>query len=135
MQPSTGKIFINLHLITALLGWIFFVVMAGMVVKEGGLAALGSLCLLGTVTGITLVDILSVYSLRAGKALFLPVISTVFWSAVVAIYGFTMLTPNQPWQSRILFGVIVVTALFKIKAAGIVYKSIKAKQNIGATKT
>jgi hypothetical protein len=100
--------------ITAILGWILIVIAAPMVISEGGLPAIGALCIVGVATAITIVDILSVYFIKKGKRPFLPIISAIFWGMVFVLYGISMFSPNQPWQGIVFLGVLVLTALFKL---------------------
>lgn len=56
------KILIKAHVVTAILGWIIMLAGAIIVIsEEGSLPAALSLCLMGVVTAITIVDLLSVY--------------------------------------------------------------------------
>ena len=111
------KTLIRAHLVTAILGWISVVVMAGTVISEGSLVAIGSLCLVGVATAITILDILSVYFTRKGKAPFLATISTIFWVVVLVLFSLATFSPNQPWQSRSAFGALILISVFKIKVS------------------
>ena len=117
------KLIIKAHVVTAILGWLFLVIGAGVVVKdEGGLAAFLSLCITGIATVITIVDLLSVYYTKKQKTTILPTISTMFWGTVLLIYGISMFYPNTEWQGRVFLGVLTLTAIFKI------YVSISMRQ-------
>jgi len=109
------KILIKAHAITAILGWILVVVMAVIVIKEeGSLPAVASLCLTGVATGITIVDLLSVF---LKKQPVLPAISVVFWGMVLLLYSWGIFSPNQDWQGRVVFGALILIAFIKIMAS------------------
>ena len=113
------KTLIKANFITAILGWLFVVIAAGFAIRdEGGLPAFASLCLAGVATFITIVDIiLSVEFIKKEKTSFLSIISAAFWGFVLLIYGLAMVSPNPFWQSRIVLGLLVATAVFKIVAS------------------
>lgn len=117
------KLIIKIHVVTAILGWLFFVIGAGVVVKdEGGLAAFLSLCITEIATVITIVDLLSVFYTKKQKTTILPIISAMFWGTVLLFYGISMFYPNTEWQGRVFLGVLTLTAIFKI------YVSISMRQ-------
>jgi hypothetical protein len=112
------KILVRAHVITAILGWVFVVIMAVAVIRDGdGLVALASLCLIGVATTITMVDMLSVYLNKKGRRSILPAISASYWGVILVIYGIAALSPNQSWQSNVIFGLLIITAFFKIKVS------------------
>ncbi len=117
------KILIKAHIVTAILGWIFMAIAAGNVIsEEGSLPAFLSLCLLGVVTAITLVDLLSVYFAKKQQPPVLPIISAAFWGMVIILYSWAMFSQNDPWQSRVIYCVLILTALFKITASASIIK-------------
>lgn len=112
------KILIRAHVITAILGWIFIVIMAVTVISDGGgLVALASQCLIGIATAITIIDILSVYLNKKGRQSILPAVSASYWGIILVIYSIAALSPNQPWQSNVIFGLLIIAAFFKIKVS------------------
>ena len=108
------KTLYKIHVATAIIGWVFIVIASISVLPEGSLVAIASLCLLAASTAITAVDLLSVYFVGKGKAKVLPVISLAFWGIIFVIYSIGLFKSGEPWQSRIVSGVLVLTALFKI---------------------
>jgi hypothetical protein len=112
------KILIKAHVITAILGWIFIVIVGVITLNEGSLVGIASLCLMGVATFITIVDVASVYLTKKEKIVaIISRISTAFWGIVLVLYGMGLFSPNQPWQSRVVFGVLIATALFKVIAS------------------
>jgi hypothetical protein len=105
------------HLVTAILGWIIVVVASPIVISEGGLAAAGTLCIVGVATAISFVDILSVFFAKKGLEPVLPMISVIFWGLIFVFYGITMVSPGQEWQGRLSLGILILIALFKIIAS------------------
>jgi hypothetical protein len=118
------KLLIKAHVITAILGWIFILVIGFLVVKdEGSLPAVLSLCLMGIATFITVVDVSSVFLAKKNKAGYcLAIISTAFWGLVIIFYGIVLFSPDQAWQSRVVLGVLIAVALFKVIASVLLMK-------------
>lgn len=117
------KILIKAHIVTAILGWIFMAIGAGIVIsEEGSLPAALSLCLLGLVTGITIVDLLSIYFAKIQQPPVLLIISALFWGIVLILYSWAMFSQNDPWQGRVIYGVLILTALLKFMASASIVK-------------
>ena len=119
----TMKILIKAHIVTAILGWILMAIGAGVVIsEEGSLPAALSLCLMGVVTAITLMDLLSVYFAKIHQPPVLPILSALFWGMVLILYSWAMFSPNDPWQGKVVYGVLILTALFKFMASASIVK-------------
>jgi len=109
------KLIIKAHVLTAILGWLFLVIMSGaLITGEGSPIAFISMCIVGIATVITMVDILSVYYAKKQKTTILPTISAIFWGIVLVIYGINTFLPNMAWQGRVVLGSLTLFAVFKI---------------------
>lgn len=109
------KLIIKAHVLTAILGWLFLVIMSGaLITGEGSPIAFISMCIVGIATVITMVDILSVYYAKKQKTTILPTISVIFWGIVLVIYGINTFLPNMAWQGRVVLGSLTLFAVFKI---------------------
>lgn len=109
------KLIIKAHVVTAVLGWLFLVIMSGaLITGEGSPIAFISMCIVGIATVITMVDILSVYYAKKQKTTILPTISVIFWGIVLVIYGINTFLPNMAWQGRVVLGSLTLFAVFKI---------------------
>lgn len=117
------KTLVRTHVVTAVLGWILIAIGTVIIIKEeGSLPAFLSLCLMGVVTVITVIDLLSVYLAKKQKEPVLPAISILFWGLALVIYGSSMFTNNEPWPGKVIYGVLILIALFKITASVSVFK-------------
>jgi hypothetical protein len=121
------KFIVKAHFVTAVAGWLLVMIVSGsLILDEGGLVGLASLCLMGVATIITIIDVLSVYLVRKGKATFLPILSAAFWGVVLLIYSIGVFAPEQPWQSRVTFLALDLVAIFKVGSIISLLKSEKA---------
>ncbi|HCR71163.1 MAG TPA: hypothetical protein DIW23_06960 [Anaerolineae bacterium] len=109
------KLITKAHVATSILGWLIVVGIVINIYPEKDIVVLLSLiCLLPVVTVITIIDLLSVYFVAKGKESFLPKISLLFWGAVCGLYFLGVISPDQPWQSRLVYVAIVLYSLFKL---------------------
>ncbi len=116
------KIAANIHAVTAVFLWLFVIFSGTGVLKEGGLAAAGTLFIMVVATSIAAIDMLAVFFAKKQKSSIFSIASIVFWTMIYLIYLRALLSPRALFDSKLLYGSIVTIAILKIIVSAFMIK-------------